>query len=211
VLYNVACVAALAGERGEALMWLERAAEAGFDEPEHMSVDTDLATFRNAPAYARDGMLARMKKDQEARFALFANGRQPTPEKLEHLKQVDTDNRAWLKGVLAEHGWPMRTRVGERAPRAAWLMVQHAGLDRAFQKECLALMEKAVAADEVNGKDLAYLTDRVLVGEGKPQRYGTQFTEKDAVMVPQPMEDPERVDARRASVGLDSMAAYTRA
>ncbi|MBN1205631.1 MAG: hypothetical protein JXB05_11995 [Myxococcaceae bacterium] len=229
VLYNAACAASLAGQKQEALQWLERAADAGLDTSQHLATDPDLAPLRDDPAFARvaekvkanddkknvaadpalrDEVLKRVEVDQEARRALFVNGQKPTPEKLERLKQVDEDNTQWLKEVIAKHGWPTRTLVGERASKGVWLMVQHADLDRPFQKEALALMEKAVAAGEAQGKDLAYLTDRVLVGEGKPQRYGTQFTEKDGVMVPQPIEDAEQVDARRAAVGLGTLEEY---
>lgn len=51
--------------------------------------------------------------------------------------------------------------------------------------------------------------DRVLVGEGKPQRFGTQFAPaRDGVLAPQPVEAPEGLDARRAAVGLKPMAEY---
>ncbi|WP_158623946.1 DUF6624 domain-containing protein [Corallococcus llansteffanensis] len=229
MLYNAACAASLAGQKPEALQWLERAADAGLDDAEHLTQDTDLVSLRDEPAFTqvvakvratdekknaakepalRDEVLQRMAVDQEVRRALFEGGQKPSPEKLARLKQVDTDNTAWLKGVIAKHGWPGRTLVGERASKGVWLMVQHADLDRGFQKECLALMEKALANGEAPKKDFAYLTDRVLVGEGKPQRYGTQFTEKDGVMVPQPIEDAAQVDARRASMGLDTLEAY---
>ena len=56
---------------------------------------------------------------------------------------------------------------------------------------------------------IAYLTDRVAVNEGRPQRYGTQFTLVDGKMVPQPIENLDELDERRADMGLQSMAEYT--
>jgi hypothetical protein len=44
-----------------------------------------------------------------------------------------------------------------------------------FQRRCLDLVTDAVAAGEADPGHLAYLTDRVLCAEGRPQRYGTQF------------------------------------
>jgi hypothetical protein len=114
-----------------------------------------------------------------------------------------------MKEILAQVGWPTKTLVGERASTAAWLLVQHADLDPAFQKQCLPLLEKAVANGEGSAKDLAYLTDRILVADGKPQRYGTQFHTVDGKLVPRPIEDEAHVDERRASVGLGTMAEYT--
>lgn len=90
----------------------------------------------------------------------------------------------------------------------AWLLVQHADADPAFQERVLVLMQAAVAEGEASGSDLAYLTDRVRRAQGKPQVYGTQFQEVDGVLQLQPVEDLAQLDARRAAVGLESMAAY---
>lgn len=82
----------------------------------------------------------------------------------------------------------------------AWLLVQHADADLAFQKDCLARLERAVAAGDASPADLAYLHDRVAVGEKRKQRYGTQYGP--------PIEDEANVDARRAAVGLGTLAEY---
>ncbi len=91
---------------------------------------------------------------------------------------------------------------------AAWLLVQHADRDPAFQKECLEKMKQGVSRGEVSAKDVAYLVDRVAVAENKKQVYGTQFKGKGKEMMPQPIEDEQHVDERRKSVGLPSMAEY---
>ena len=100
--------------------------------------------------------------------------------------------------------------VGEDAALAAFLMVQHADRDPDFQKKCLPLLEAAVQATEASGSHYAYLTDRVLLAEGKPQRYGSQFQTVDGKSVPLPLEDPDNVDARRQAVGLRPMAEYAK-
>jgi len=58
---------------------------------------------------------------------------------------------------------------------------------------------------------VAYIEDRVLVAEGKKQLYGTQFTVHDGKLVPQPIEDEENLDRRRAGVGLEPFAEYRKA
>jgi hypothetical protein len=63
---------------------------------------------------------------------------------------------------------------------------------------------------EVSQTDLAYLTDRVLLVEGKKQIYGTQFNFSDGKWEPRPLEDPTSVDKRRAEVGLQPLAEYRR-
>jgi hypothetical protein len=57
---------------------------------------------------------------------------------------------------------------------------------------------------------VAYLTDRVRVGEGRPQLFGTQVQEQDSKTVPYPIEDENHVDDRRQNVGLASLAEYLR-
>lgn len=226
--YNAACTAALAGEKAEAFTWLERATEAGFSNSSHILQDPDLATLRSDPAFARiiekvaandaklnaaqdpalrDELLKMVEEDQAARKALMRSNFKDEAAK-ERLRAIDTKNTARMKEVIAQKGWPGKTLVGKRAANAAFLMVQHADLDRAFQKQCLPLLEKAVAAGEAEGMQLAYLTDRVLVAEKKPQRYGSQFHEVDGKLVPEPIEDEARVDERRAAVGLGTLAEY---
>jgi len=46
-------------------------------------------------------------------------------------------NAAWLKSDLRDHGWYRISIYGADADRAAWLIVQHARHDLAFQKEVL--------------------------------------------------------------------------
>jgi hypothetical protein len=123
------------------------------------------------------------------------------------MARADRQNQARLKKIVARHGWPGKTLVGKKAAHAAWVLVQHADNDRAFQKRCLALM-KAVPRGEVEPQDLAYLTDRVLVGEGKKQLYGTQLRGEKGVFKPLPIEDEKKVDKRRAAVGMPPLAQY---
>jgi hypothetical protein len=127
--------------------------------------------------------------------------------------EVDRNNTAAMKGIINEIGWPTVTKVGAEASRAAWLLVQHADEDPAFQKQCLLLM-KEQATGEVEARDMAYLEDRIRVNTGQKQVYGTQmFETRDehgqiSKYEPQPIEDPEQVNERRASVGLETIEEY---
>jgi hypothetical protein len=134
----------------------------------------------------------------------------PSPDEaaLRSIADIDRKNTARLKEIVDKHGWPGKNSVGDDGAHAAWLLVQHADRDRAFQKKCLTLLEQAVKAHEASPTDLAYLTDRVLVGENKKQIYGTQFRMVDGKWEPNPIEDEKNVDRRRKEVGLPSMAEY---
>jgi hypothetical protein len=144
-------------------------------------------------------LLHRADRDQAAR-------RMPEPE-MEMVTSVDADNLAWLKQVVAEVGWPGRSVVGEDGAHAAWLLAQHADSDPTFQRTCLDLVTQAAACGEASPVELAYLTDRVLLAEGKSQEYGTQFTGREGRWVPRRLRDPENVDERRAAMGLGTLAA----
>jgi len=122
--------------------------------------------------------------------------------------RIDEDNTRWLAEVLSARGWPGRTLAGEDGARAAWLLAQHADHDPARQRTFLAALRDAVERGDASPANLAYLEDRVRVNAGQPQLYGTQFTVTDGVLGPRPIEDPRRLDERRADAGLEPFTEY---
>jgi hypothetical protein len=123
--------------------------------------------------------------------------------------QRDHANTEWLKAIVAKQGWPRISVVGERAAGAAWLLVQHADADPAFQLRVLRLMKPLIAINEVSKKDYAYLYDRVMLKLTGKQLYATQMRAcANGRRQPQPLDDPPNVDARRKAMGLDSLADY---
>lgn len=172
-------------------------------------------------------LLRRAKADQDARTAIakwmkeFGNrgavdeATLDATRKAEYKKLADTvlrtdkENTDRLGKIVERYGWPSHTLVGKDGARAAWLLVQHADLSPRFQRKCLDLMVQ-LPSDEISQKDVAYLTDRVLLAEGKKQVYGTQLTWVDGKWKPRPMEDEANVDKRRAGVGLPPLAEYIR-
>jgi hypothetical protein len=109
-----------------------------------------------------------------------------------------------MKEIIGQIGWPTVSKVGQDAAHAAWLLIQHADHEVAFQKECLALM-KSMPEAEVEKRDAAYLEDRVRVNTDELQLYGTQFDEVDGSFIPRPIENPEQVDERRLQMGLGTL------
>ncbi|MCE9573323.1 MAG: hypothetical protein K8W52_09215 [Deltaproteobacteria bacterium] len=146
--------------------------------------------------------------DQAARDAWIDSGLPPTSDAARALgmKVMDIDKRdtAALAAMIDAHGWPGVRLVGKDGAHAAWLLAQHADLDRAFQKRCLALLEVAVAHGDAAPNEYAYLYDRVALAEHRLQRYGTQVMGTE----PAPLEDPANVDARRSAVGLGPLDEY---
>lgn len=127
------------------------------------------------------------------------------------VMRIDEVATAYLKEVIAEHGWPTRTMVGVDGASAAWILAQHADRDPEFQARALELMRPLVAQGEAAPNEFALLTDRVLLARGEKQVYGTQFApDENGVRRPRPVEDPEGLNERRRSMGLDSIERYAR-
>ena len=122
---------------------------------------------------------------------------------------IDQTTTEAMRALLASGAWPTLSEHGPQACLNAWLLVQHADRDVAFQKEVLAVMRPLVAAEAYPARHLAYLEDRVAVNEDRPQTYGTQGRcGDDARWTPKAVVAPEALDARRAEVGLGPMADY---
>jgi len=155
------------------------------------------------PGRLREELMRRRDIDRAARSAYSG-----APADMARLMEMDSDNAAWLTTIVDQIGWPGHSLVGEDGAHAAWLLAQHADLDPAFQRRCLELMWLAVERGEASPVDLAHLTDRVLLASGEPQLYGTQVTVQEGQYLPARLQDPETVDARRAAVGLDPIAAH---
>jgi len=154
----------------------------------------------------RRELLDREARDQASQHAAIAAG---GADAFKDTAPVAKANAQWLKTVIAAKGWPTRSKVGRDGAKAAWLLVQHADQDPAFQAEVLPLIEHAARTGEADRADVALLTDRVLVAQGKPQRYGSQFVRgEDGVMRLRPTEDMPGLDARRSAMGLPSLAEY---
>jgi hypothetical protein len=161
----------------------------------------------------------RVEEDQKARQKLIdlqarqggkdaGAARKEVEAATKKMQEIDARNTAWMKGVVDKHGWPGQSLVGKDGAMKAWLLVQHADRDHAFQKRCLPLLAGAVKKGEAGPEQLAYLTDRVKVADKEKQVYGTQFQEVGGKMEPYPIEDEANVDKRRKEVGLPPLAEY---
>lgn len=214
--YGAACCRALDGRADEAFHWLNVAIDRGWEDLEQLEGDADLLSLHGDERWAkllervraklatfdsllREQLIEMRKLDQDARAS----------EDPALIAEVERKNRARFKEILASSGWPLRSRVGIAGAGAAWVMAQHADGELAFQKRCLELMRAAFEAKEADGALLAYLIDRVRLGEGKKQLYGTQFeTKATGKMVPSPIEDESHVNSRRKALGLVPLAEY---
>jgi hypothetical protein len=160
-----------------------------------------------ADAILRLELLKRVEQDQAIRRELIAKGVQQTNRSDEaRIRAIDADNTDRMKAIVKRYGWPGPELVGKDGSEAAFLLVQHA--NHAFQKEMLPLVKHAYVTGALSGQNFALLQDRVLVGDGKLQIYGTQFKIQGKELFLDPIEDELNVDRRRAEVGLPPLVEY---
>jgi len=239
-LYNAACAAALLGQTDLAFALLDRAyptGESWLIDQTRLAQDKDFAALRTtarwsdflaeierrAAAYAQTTfpalkaeLLAIHEADQAGRKRLAevekAHGREsPEMQKLwQEIADADAANLPKVAKILESHGWLGPRQVGPRASATLFLVIQHA--DLAAQKKYLPMMREAVAQGRAQGSALALLEDRVALREGRPQTYGSQigFAEETNTHYVMPLLDPDKVDERRASVGLPPLAEYVK-
>ena len=142
-------------------------------------------------------------RDELTREGSLSGGYHP------RMEAVHIANANALRDLLAD-GWPKAADVGEDGQEAAWLIVQHAIGLPPFLRQCRELLQNAVQHGEAPAWQLAMLTDRICVLEGRAQLYGTQFDwDENGVMSPLPIEDAPGVEQRRAQVGLEPLTHAT--
>lgn len=107
----------------------------------------------------------------------------PPPEIL-RLQTIVERNTRRLKQIIGAAGWPGRKLVGDDGATAAWRVAHHTA-DIEFQRECLALLSRAVDEGDADPLLLEWLTDRVLLREGQPERYRTHTGSRGRAPAPQ--------------------------
>ncbi|MEL6330350.1 MAG: DUF6624 domain-containing protein [Planctomycetota bacterium] len=163
----------------------------------------ELVEMQRLDQEARNGLIELVQSGADQRSAEFQTV-------IRKAVELDRKHAARLKAIIGSHGWPTKTLVAEDGAFAAWLIAQHADFDPAFQQRCLELMKPHVGTGEIDDRNWAMLTDRVLLAKGEKQRFGTQLekTPDGSSHRMRPCENPETVDRRRAEVGLPPIAVY---
>ena len=122
--------------------------------------------------------------------------------------EKDSINLIKVKAILNKYGWLGPDVIGNEGNSTLFLVIQHSNLKT--QEKYLPMMREAVKNGKAMGSSLALLEDRVAIGEGKKQIYGSQIgmDQKTHTYFVLPLEDPDNVDKRRAVVGLHPLAEY---
>ena len=129
------------------------------------------------------------------------------PALWELKERINKENLDRLIEIIDARGWPKKSVVKESAATTAFLIIQHSDLET--QKKYLPIMKEAADNGEADWSSLALLIDRVNLGEGKEQIYGSQiYRNKDGSFYVKDLMEPEYVNQRRKEVGLGPIEDY---
>lgn len=99
---------------------------------------------------------------------------------------VDAAHNQKIYKIIKKYGYPSAQIIGKKGMESFWLLIQHQDQDLELQKACLKKCDFAP-------KEKAYLTDRVLVNQGKNQKYGTQFyRQKNGTLTLRPIKNKRK-------------------
>lgn len=129
-------------------------------------------------------------------------------EQWDKINVIDASNLRIVEEILNKHGWLSKEEIGETANSTLFLVIQHA--DQLTQEKYLPMMRNAVKDGKANSKSLALLEDRVSLGKGELQVYGSQIGTNHVTgeLYVLPLIDPDKVNERRAEVGLGKIEDY---
>lgn len=234
--YNAACSWALAKEIDSSFVQLFRIAEKGnYSNYGHITTDTDLDILHSDKRWSE--VLDKVKRNKEKAEANLDKplvavldtiyqedqglrrqiseveekyGRD-SDEMKTHWKTIaekDSINLIKIQKILDERGWLGPDIIGNQGNTTLFLVIQHS--DQAVQEKYLPMMREAVAKGNARPSSLALLEDRVALGQGKKQIYGSQIgrNAETGEFYVSPLQDPDNVDKRRAEVGLGTLQEY---
>ena len=168
------------------------------------STDTLLKEVWNDDQQPRQQMLKLTK-------AVTVEGRTELVDSLilvnEIVERNDARNIKVVDKIL-KRGLPQG--LSEESYKTIWIVIDHAPLEK--QEQYLPLVEQMANASYIGLDEYAILYDRVAMGQNRPQRYGSQIVQfgnaDNLQLYVWPIEDAEKLDSLRNSVGMSSFYNY---
>lgn len=234
--YNAACSWALANQPDSAFVQLFKIAEKGnYTNYGHITTDTDLnslhsderwskvieivkANIEKAEANLDKPLVAILdtiyQEDQKYRQQIkgieekYGWESDEMKAHWEIINEKDSINLIKVKKILDERGWLGPKIIGNQGNSTLFLVIQHS--DQETQEKYLPMMREAVSKGNARASSLALLEDRVALGKGEKQIYGSQIVrdQETGEYYVLPLIDPDNVDKRRAEVGLGLLQDY---
>ncbi|CAN5169336.1 hypothetical protein BH09DEP1_BH09DEP1_6720 [soil metagenome] len=132
----------------------------------------------------------------------------------QYLTQKSQEHVTRLKLIIGKFGWPTKKNFGKKSAQGACIIALHADHDPKSQKKALKHLGKL--RDTISLQNYAYLFDKILVNQGKPQHFGTQVDSKGQLYAingycPDPENWPENelqlevINGRRAASCLPTL------
>jgi hypothetical protein len=230
--YNAACAWSLAKVPDSAFANLERSIKAGYSY--NIALDRDFDGLNEDKRWQalldkikerKDNAEAKMNKplknildsihmeDQQGRLQIdrvakdYGHGSKEMTALWKRINAKDSTNLIVVEDILKKYGWLGTDVIGGTGNMTLFLVIQHSNLKT--QEKYLPMMREAVKKGNAEASSLALLEDRVALGQGKKQKYGSQISmDENNKYYVQPLEDPDNVDVRRAEVGLEPLSEY---
>lgn len=122
--------------------------------------------------------------------------------------RTDSLNLVKIEEILQVYGYPGKSKVGEIEGSTAWLVIQHAPLEK--QLQYFPIIEEAMQKGELSKSNWALLLDRIRMRQGRPQVYGSQIVRDpdNGQWKLHTIEDEINVNKRRVEVGLGPLEDY---
>ncbi|MFN8287540.1 MAG: DUF6624 domain-containing protein [Chitinophagales bacterium] len=122
---------------------------------------------------------------------------------------IDSTNLVQIEELISRYGWLNRSFVGPEGNITCFMVIQHS--DSATQEKYFPLLLQSVQQGESSPSNLALLTDRILLHQGKKQMFGSQVVpDKNGNNVFYPIDDEKNVNTRRANFGMQPIEDYAK-
>jgi hypothetical protein len=235
--YNLACALSRVGQQDSALKYLELHEIASNDGSGEALSDPDLIHLRKAPGWPRlENLIIKnycaknnvsisdpgyakalwtmgaadqaYYKDIEIAKAKTGASSSVVMALWDLKRSLNEENQRKLEAIIKEKGWPRISQVGKGPANAAFLVIQHADIEK--QQKYLPVIKSLCAIGEAQWQAYALMYDRIQTGTGKPQRYGSQvsYNSKTSRYELLPLENAAKVDEWRTEAGLEPLSEY---
>jgi hypothetical protein len=235
--YNAACSYALASDTEKSFFHLFRLAESvsKYRNLDHITTDSDLKSLHSDERWEQLIDIVKANKAEYEKYfdkplvaqldtiyQLDQNYRRQideiedeygrdSDEMKAHWKlinETDSINLIKIKNILDDRGWLGSDVIGNEGNSTLFLVIQHADLET--QVDYLPMMRDAVKQGNASASSLALLEDRVALRQGNRQIYGSQIgrDQETGEYFVSPLMEPEKVNERRAEVGLGPIEDY---
>lgn len=222
--YNAACSWALANEVDSAFVQLFKIAQNGnYSNLNHITSDTSFTLLHNNARWSEVIEIIKTNKEEKEKaeakldkdlIAILDSVyhddqkyRKDSTFSWNSIRYCDSINLVKVKKILDERGWLGADVVGVKGNTTLFLVIQHSDFET--QQKYLPMMREAVKNGNARASSLALLEDRVALGKGEKQIYGSQISGNSEMgYFLLPLLDPDNVDKRRAEVGLKPIKEY---